>query len=54
MSEAHDGTNAAAERLVAEGRFDGGDVLSIEESVKIMGTLDRIRGEIGLRYPGED
>ena len=44
----------AFERLVAEGRLDGGDVLSIEESVKIMGTLDRIRAEIGLRYPGED
>ena len=45
---------AALERLVAEGRLDGGDVLSTEESVAIMGTLDRIRAEIGLRYPGED
>lgn len=44
---------AALERLVAEGRLDGGDVLSTEESVAIMGTLDRIRAEIGLRYPGE-
>lgn len=44
---------AALERLVAEGRLDGGDVLSTEESVAIMGTLDRIRDEIGLRYPGE-
>jgi predicted dehydrogenase len=45
---------AALEQLVAEGRLDGGDVLSTEESVAIMGTLDRIRAEIGLRYPGED
>ncbi|MCK8608562.1 Gfo/Idh/MocA family protein [Agromyces sp. C10] len=45
---------AAVERLVAEGRLDGGDVLSTEESVAIMGTLDRIRAEIGLRYPNED
>jgi predicted dehydrogenase len=45
---------AALERLVAEGRLDGGDVLSTDESVAIMGTLDRIRAEIGLRYPGED
>ncbi|MBM7504035.1 Gfo/Idh/MocA family protein [Agromyces aurantiacus] len=45
---------AALERLVAEGRLDGGDVLSTEESVAIMGTLDRIRAEIGLRYPGEE
>jgi predicted dehydrogenase len=44
---------AALERLVAEGRLDGGDVLSTEETVSIMGTLDRIRAEIGLRYPGE-
>jgi predicted dehydrogenase len=45
---------AALEKLVAEGRLDGGDVLSTEESVAIMGTLDRIRAEIGLRYPGEE
>lgn len=44
---------AAFEQLVADGRLDGGDVLSTEESVAIMGTLDRIRAEIGLRYPGE-
>ncbi|WP_353829216.1 Gfo/Idh/MocA family protein [Agromyces sp. SYSU T0242] len=44
----------ALERLVADGRLDGGDVLSTEQSVAIMGTLDRIRREIGLRYPGED
>ena len=45
---------AALEQLVADGRLDGGDVLSTEESVAIMGTLDRIRAEIGLRYPGEE
>ncbi|RXZ51611.1 Gfo/Idh/MocA family protein [Agromyces binzhouensis] len=45
---------AALEQLVAEGRLDGGDILPTEESVAIMGTLDRIRAEIGLRYPGED
>ena len=33
---------AALEQLVADGRLDGGDVLSTEESVAIMGTLDRI------------
>ncbi|GAA2043653.1 Gfo/Idh/MocA family oxidoreductase [Agromyces tropicus] len=43
----------ALERLVSEGRVDGGDVLSTAESVAIMGTLDRVRREIGLRYPGE-
>lgn len=45
---------AALEQLVADGRLDGGDILPTEESVAIMGTLDRIRAEIGLRYPGED
>ena len=44
---------AALERLVAEGRLDGGDRLSTAESVAIMGTLDEIRAQIGLRYPGE-
>ncbi|WP_396655274.1 Gfo/Idh/MocA family protein [Microbacterium sp.] len=42
----------AAERLVAEGRL-GGDILPIDETVAIMGTLDEIRRLIGLRYPGE-
>jgi predicted dehydrogenase len=42
----------AVERLVAEGNLRG-DLLTIEESVAIMGTLDAIREEIGLRYPGE-
>jgi predicted dehydrogenase len=42
----------AAERLVAEGRL-GGDLLPIDETVAIMGTLDEVRRLIGLRYPGE-
>ncbi len=41
----------AAERLVAEGNF-AGDVLPIDESVAIMGTLDEIRRQIGVQYPG--
>ena len=40
------------ERLVAEGNLRG-DLLTIDDSVAIMGTLDAIREEIGLRYPGE-
>lgn len=43
---------AAVERLVASGDLRG-DVLTIDDSVAIMGTLDAIREEIGLRYPGE-
>ena len=31
----------------------GGDLLTIDETVAIMGTLDTIREQIGLRYPGE-
>lgn len=42
----------AAERFVAEGLLEG-DVLPIAESVAIMGTLDEIRAQIGVRYPGE-
>jgi predicted dehydrogenase len=42
----------AVERLVAEGNLRG-DLLTIDESVAIMGTLDAIREQIGLRYPGE-
>jgi hypothetical protein len=43
---------AAVERLVAEGNLRG-DLLTIDDSVAIMGTLDAIREDIGLRYPGE-
>ena len=42
----------AVERLVAEGNLRG-DLLTIDETVAIMGTLDTIRDQIGLRYPGE-
>ena len=42
----------AAERFVAEQRLTG-DVLPIDETVAIMGTLDEIRRQIGVRYPSE-
>jgi predicted dehydrogenase len=41
-----------AERIVASGTT-AGVVLPPSESVAIMGTLDEIRRQIGLRYPGE-
>lgn len=41
-----------AEALVAAGRTDG-DVLPIAETVGIMGVLDDIRAQIGVRYPQE-
>jgi predicted dehydrogenase len=43
----------AAEDLVRSGRLSG-DILPIDETVEIMRTLDAVRAEIGLRYPGED
>ena len=43
----------AAERVLAEGRTDS-DVLGIDETVAIMGTLDDVRAQIGVRYPGEE
>lgn len=43
----------AAERLLAEGRLDS-DVLGIDETVAIMGTLDDVRAQVGVRYPGEE
>ncbi len=42
----------AAERLVREGNLEG-DLLPLSESVAIMGLLDDIRAQIGVRYPGE-
>ncbi|MFB4353628.1 Gfo/Idh/MocA family oxidoreductase [Microbacterium sp. LS_15] len=42
----------AAERLVRDGIIEG-DILPIAESVAIMGTLDEIRAQIGVRYPRE-
>ena len=43
---------AELERLVADG-VTAGEILPPEESVAIMGTLDEVRRQIGLRYPGE-
>lgn len=43
---------AELERLVADGAT-AGEILPPAESVAIMGTLDEIRRQIGLRYPGE-
>jgi predicted dehydrogenase len=43
---------AELERLAAAG-LSTGDILPIEESVAIMGTLDAIRAQTGLTYPGE-
>ena len=40
------------ERLVAEGST-AGVILPPSETVAIMGTLDEIRSQIGLRYPGD-
>ena len=40
------------ERLVAEGQLET-DLLPLAETVSIMGTLDDIRRQIGLVYPGE-
>ncbi|MGO2745297.1 Gfo/Idh/MocA family protein [Microbacterium sp.] len=43
----------AAERLVRAGLLEG-DILPLAESVAIMGTLDEIRAQIGVRYPSEE
>jgi predicted dehydrogenase len=43
----------AAERYVADGTLDS-DLLPVAESVAIMGTLDEIRAQIGVRYPREE
>ncbi|MFD7021723.1 Gfo/Idh/MocA family protein [Promicromonospora sukumoe] len=43
---------AEAERLVAAGELDS-PLLPREETVAIMATLDTIRDQIGLTYPGE-
>jgi predicted dehydrogenase len=42
----------AAERLIAAGT-PAGDILSPGETVGIMGSLDEVRRQIGLVYPGE-
>jgi len=43
----------AAERYVASGANDS-EIQPIDETVAIMGTLDEVRRQIGLRYPSED
>ncbi|WP_194421901.1 Gfo/Idh/MocA family protein [Microbacterium abyssi] len=43
----------AAERLVRDGIL-AGDILPLAESVAIMGTLDEVRAQIGVRYPSEE
>ncbi|MDR1427509.1 MAG: Gfo/Idh/MocA family oxidoreductase [Bifidobacteriaceae bacterium] len=43
---------AALERIVASGQLEGPE-LPLWETVAIMGTLDAIRRQIGLRYPSE-
>jgi predicted dehydrogenase len=43
---------AEAERLVSEGRI-ASDILPPQETVAIVATMDAIREQIGLRYPGE-
>jgi predicted dehydrogenase len=43
----------AAERLVRDGIL-GGDILPLDDTVAIMGMLDEIRRQIGVRYPSED
>jgi predicted dehydrogenase len=40
------------ERLVAAGAL-GGQILPPNQTVAIMGTLDEVRAQIGLRYPAE-
>jgi len=42
----------AAERYVNAGQIDS-DILPIDETVAIMGTLDEVRRQIGLVYPSE-
>ncbi|GAA4910498.1 Gfo/Idh/MocA family oxidoreductase [Nesterenkonia rhizosphaerae] len=43
----------AAEEYVACGNFDG-ELITLTDSVEIMGTLDEIRRQIGVVYPGEE
>ncbi len=44
---------AEAERLIAGG-LTAGEIMPPAQSVAIMATLDEVRAQIGLRYPGED
>jgi hypothetical protein len=40
------------ERLVQTGK-PSGDILPPSQSIAIMETLDEVRRQIGLKYPGE-
>jgi predicted dehydrogenase len=40
------------ERLIAAGQLSG-EILPLTETVAIMATMDQVREQIGLRYPGE-
>lgn len=42
----------AAEQIIADGRTDS-DLLTFEQSVLIMGTLDEVRAQVGVTYPKE-
>ena len=42
-----------AERLIAAG-ITAGEIMPPSQSVEIMRTLDAVRAQIGLRYPGEN
>ena len=46
-------TGPTRSRGVVDAGNLAGDILPPEESVSIMQTLDTIRAQIGLRYPGE-
>ncbi|MEO3891036.1 Gfo/Idh/MocA family oxidoreductase [Nonomuraea sp. B5E05] len=43
---------AEAERLIAEGEVES-PLMTHEQSVAVMATMDAIREQIGVRYPGE-
>jgi predicted dehydrogenase len=43
---------AELERLVAEGELES-TLLPLDETVSIMGTVDEVRRQVGLGYPGE-
>ena len=51
MCSVSDGTSALP--VIAAGDGATNDVLSIDESVAIMGVLDEVRRQIGVVYPGE-
>lgn len=40
-------------RIVAEGRTQS-EVLPLRETLDVLSTIDRARGQIGVRYPGEE